>query len=329
MDGRAATNIPEIPSPASNHRNRPLLSDWGGGGGSFWGCLRTGQATHPPKLTHPPTHPDPPPTPPVGGGGLFHPASYVHCILKILTKGQRPKFQNCKDLGLNPRTRSCSAVYSPLDRQLSQQHTTQVLFRSCHLFFHQKKCLCTWSILATRIVWESQALPSPYPVAHPPTQTPSPPPWGGVGTLGQIAQNQTNPPTHRPRTPPPPQSSGTTLKQRSAQEHLIFRDHQQKTNSSTTSILTFSVAQLATRQGPSDTPATGPPVRESAWLQLPPGPKRKHTSQLRSRTPVSGGPQLRPYQWVPRRPRGKPVPQASEGARVEPAAPPLGAAASR
>ena len=76
---------------------RPLLSDWGGGGGgSFWGCLRTGQATHPPKLTHPPTHPPrTPPTPPVGGG-LFHPASYVHCTLKILTKGQGPKVQNCK-----------------------------------------------------------------------------------------------------------------------------------------------------------------------------------------------------------------------------------------
>ena len=36
------------------------LATGGGGGGSFWGCLRTGQATHPPKLTHPPTHPDPP-----------------------------------------------------------------------------------------------------------------------------------------------------------------------------------------------------------------------------------------------------------------------------
>ena len=42
------------------HQTIPLLSNWRGGGGSFWGCLRTGQATHPPKLTHPPTHPDPP-----------------------------------------------------------------------------------------------------------------------------------------------------------------------------------------------------------------------------------------------------------------------------
>ena len=52
-----------------------------GGGGSLWGCLRTRQPTHPPKLTHPPTHPDPP-LPPhragagfclatLGGGGLF------------------------------------------------------------------------------------------------------------------------------------------------------------------------------------------------------------------------------------------------------------------
>ena len=50
------------------------------GGGAFWGCLRTGQPAHPPKLTHPPTHPDPPllpdppPTPQVeGGGGYFIP----------------------------------------------------------------------------------------------------------------------------------------------------------------------------------------------------------------------------------------------------------------
>ena len=41
----------------------------GGGGGSLWGCLRTRQPTHPPKLTHPPTHPDPPLPPPGGGGG--------------------------------------------------------------------------------------------------------------------------------------------------------------------------------------------------------------------------------------------------------------------
>ena len=45
---------------------RPLLSNGGGGGGggSLWGCLRTRQPTHPPKLTHPPTHPDPPLAPP-------------------------------------------------------------------------------------------------------------------------------------------------------------------------------------------------------------------------------------------------------------------------
>ena len=85
------------------------------GGGVILGCLRTGQATHPPKLTHPPTHPDPPLLPqwgggpPVGGGGLVQPASYVHCILKILPKCQGPKVQNCKNLGLNPRLRICSA----------------------------------------------------------------------------------------------------------------------------------------------------------------------------------------------------------------------------
>ena len=58
---------------------------------------------------------------------------------------------------------------------------------------------------------------------HPPTQPPSPPathpdpppPLGGVGTLGQIAQIQTNSLTHRPQTPPP-KCGGTTLKQRSA-----------------------------------------------------------------------------------------------------------------
>ena len=47
---------------------------------------------------------------------------------------------------------------------------------------------------------------------------PTPPPRGGVGTLGQIAPNQTNPPTHRPQThpPTPPSPWGrTTLKQRS------------------------------------------------------------------------------------------------------------------
>ena len=66
-------------TPTPNHRSRAMgcrggprpnlcLATGGAGGGSFWGCLRTGQATHPPKLTHPPTHPDPPPTPPVGGG---------------------------------------------------------------------------------------------------------------------------------------------------------------------------------------------------------------------------------------------------------------------
>ena len=42
----------------------------GEGGGPFWGCLRTRQPTHPPKLTHPPTHPDPP-YPPNGGGGVL------------------------------------------------------------------------------------------------------------------------------------------------------------------------------------------------------------------------------------------------------------------
>ena len=46
---------------------RPLLTNGGGGGGggSLWGCLRTRQPTHPPKLTHPPTHPEPP----LRGGG--------------------------------------------------------------------------------------------------------------------------------------------------------------------------------------------------------------------------------------------------------------------
>ena len=44
---------------------RPLLSNGGGGGGgSLWGCLKTRQPTHPPKLTHPPTHPPTHPNPP-------------------------------------------------------------------------------------------------------------------------------------------------------------------------------------------------------------------------------------------------------------------------
>ena len=50
-----------------------------------------------------------------------------------------------------------------------------------------------------------------HPPSHPPTQTP-PPQGAGIGTLGQSAPNQTNPPTHRPQTPLP---GGTTLKQRS------------------------------------------------------------------------------------------------------------------
>ena len=48
---------------------------------------------------------------------------------------------------------------------------------------------------------------------------PNPPPGGGVGTLGQIAPNQTNPPTHRPQThpptPPPSPWGRITLKQKS------------------------------------------------------------------------------------------------------------------
>ena len=43
---------------------------------------------------------------------------------------------------------------------------------------------------------------------HPPRPYPPPPPWGGVGTWGQIAQNQSNPPTHRPQTHPPPPPPG-------------------------------------------------------------------------------------------------------------------------
>ena len=54
---------------------------------------------------------------------------------------------------------------------------------------------------------------------HPPTHPdPTPPPQGGVGTLGQIAQTKlTHPPTgHRPTHPPPPSPWGrTTLQQRS------------------------------------------------------------------------------------------------------------------
>ena len=55
-----------------------------------------------------------------------------------------------------------------------------------------------------------------HPPTHPPTQTL--PPWGGVGTLGQIVQNQTNPPTHRPQTnPEPPIGVGQPLSKRLVQ----------------------------------------------------------------------------------------------------------------
>ena len=58
-------------APTAGDGSRPLLTNGGGGGGgSLWGCLRTRQPTHPPKLTHPPTHPDPP-LPPPGGGGVL------------------------------------------------------------------------------------------------------------------------------------------------------------------------------------------------------------------------------------------------------------------
>ena len=48
------------------------------------------------------------------------------------------------------------------------------------------------------------------PPTHPPTHPPQPypPPLRGVGTLGLIAQNQSNPPTHRPQTHPPTHPGG-------------------------------------------------------------------------------------------------------------------------
>ena len=80
----------------------------GSGGGGILG-LPQDWPTHPPTQADPPTQT--PSYSPSRGGGLFHPASYVHCILKILTKGQGPKVQNCKNQDLNHRLHSRRAEY--------------------------------------------------------------------------------------------------------------------------------------------------------------------------------------------------------------------------
>ena len=56
------------------------------------------------------------------------------------------------------------------------------------------------TILSVKIVfsWTNKGCRSILRPTHPPT--PDPPPRGGVGTLGQIAPNQTDPPTHGPQT---------------------------------------------------------------------------------------------------------------------------------
>ena len=84
-----------------------LLIHWGGEGGGLLG-LPQDWPTHTPTQADPPTQT--PPYSPSTGGGVFDPASYVHCILKILTKGQGPKVQICKNQGLNPNLHIYSSI---------------------------------------------------------------------------------------------------------------------------------------------------------------------------------------------------------------------------
>ena len=89
-----------------------------GGGGSFWGCLRTGQPTHPSKLAHPPTHPPrTPPTPPVGGGGGVL-SSYIPCPLHT---------ENSIAFGSAPRREAESQPISQLARPAVSQTETHSL----------------------------------------------------------------------------------------------------------------------------------------------------------------------------------------------------------
>ena len=167
---------------------QPLLTN----AGSLWGCLRT-------NLTHPPTHPDPPaPYPPMGGGGgcsynrlvtqqpcVFaqtdlatgHYAIFEQRYSKIgsYTSGKSLQWQTSTALVQSP---------VPTCRKFLPLFTTRT-GEFCHF-------LTPFSIMIA------------YPSTHPPRRYTPPPPLGVVGTLGQIAQNQNNPPTHRAQTPPEP-----------------------------------------------------------------------------------------------------------------------------
>ena len=106
---------------------------------------------------------------------------------------------------MNPRLHICTAAY--YHWTTSYYSSAQVLCTGCHLIFLSEE-------MSLQLETQETAIQPTHPPTHPPRPHP-PPPWGGVGTLGQIAQNQTNPPTHRPRThpptPPPPSPVGPPL----------------------------------------------------------------------------------------------------------------------
>ena len=177
------------------------LPTGGGGGRGVPLGLPQDQAahppTHPPKLTHLPTHPDPPLPPHRGGGGLC-------CYNQLVT--QKPcvfaqkKF--CYSVTMGSLNSGTTELAVPSGRALYWQ-TAKALVQP-PLTAHRKTLplFTTWTGNFGHFL-----TPFSIKVADPPSPTLLPP-RGGVGTLGQIAQNQRNPPTHRPQTHPPTPPGG-------------------------------------------------------------------------------------------------------------------------